>query len=281
MLGRDRELQVPEGRAEVRGGRTQAGRIARRQAGSVLRAGTVALRRAHLPVPAQGQGAACARRLAATPGIRWRRTRTRTTRKPSQSGRCRSSSAGPTGGWGRSTSSSTLPSSSPRRSSSASRRLACSPCTRTSQPRGSGRSPRLPRYAWRSARRSCSGAARSGFGRSSTGWRATADAHQAWHAAVEVPRELTLRVGWQPFLLIGVPVSIFATIEADLRAIRDPHHLRGHGRGSGLRRRPALLLIRAIPAPGCARTSPMSFHLTSAERRWVCRCAGSCSPRCR
>ena len=42
------------------------------------------------------------------------------------------------------------------------------------------------------------------------------DAHQAWHAAVEVPRELTLRVGWQPFLLIGVPVSIFATIEADL-----------------------------------------------------------------
>jgi adenylate cyclase len=33
---------------------------------------------------------------------------------------------------------------------------------------------------------------------------------------VEVPRELTLKVGWQPFLLIGVPVSIFATIEADL-----------------------------------------------------------------
>jgi adenylate cyclase len=42
------------------------------------------------------------------------------------------------------------------------------------------------------------------------------DALQAWRTAVEVPRELTLRVGWQPFLLIGVPVSIFATIEADL-----------------------------------------------------------------
>jgi adenylate cyclase len=42
------------------------------------------------------------------------------------------------------------------------------------------------------------------------------DALRAWRAAVEVPRELTLRVGWQPFLLIGVPVSIFATIEADL-----------------------------------------------------------------
>jgi hypothetical protein len=42
------------------------------------------------------------------------------------------------------------------------------------------------------------------------------DAYEAWRAAVEVPRELTLRVGWQPFLLIGVPVSVFATIEADL-----------------------------------------------------------------
>jgi len=42
------------------------------------------------------------------------------------------------------------------------------------------------------------------------------DALEAWRAAVEVPRELTLKVGWQPFLLIGVPVSIFATIEADL-----------------------------------------------------------------
>jgi class 3 adenylate cyclase len=39
---------------------------------------------------------------------------------------------------------------------------------------------------------------------------------EAWRAAVEVPRELTLKVGWQPFLLIGVPVSVFATIQADL-----------------------------------------------------------------
>jgi adenylate cyclase len=41
---------------------------------------------------------------------------------------------------------------------------------------------------------------------------------EAWRAAVEVPRELTLKVGWQPFLLIGVPISIFATIQADLHA---------------------------------------------------------------
>jgi adenylate cyclase len=38
---------------------------------------------------------------------------------------------------------------------------------------------------------------------------------EAWRAAVEVPRELTIKVGWQPFLLIGVPVSVFATIVAD------------------------------------------------------------------
>ena len=42
----------------------------------------------------------------------------------------------------------------------------------------------------------------------------------AWRAAVEVPRDLTLKVGWQPFLLIGVPVAIFATIVADCPAVR-------------------------------------------------------------
>src|SRR5215213_8291890 len=46
--------------------------------------------------------------------------------------------------------------------------------------------------------------------------RGGGDALEAWRAAVEVPRELTLRVGWQPFLLIGVPVSIFAALEAGL-----------------------------------------------------------------
>src|SRR5687768_16776646 len=44
------------------------------------------------------------------------------------------------------------------------------------------------------------------------------DAYEAWQAAVEVPRELTLKVGWQPFLLIGLPVSVFATIVADVPA---------------------------------------------------------------
>jgi class 3 adenylate cyclase len=44
------------------------------------------------------------------------------------------------------------------------------------------------------------------------------DAHEAWRTAVEMPRELTLKVGWQPFLMIGLPVSVFATIVADLPA---------------------------------------------------------------
>ena len=43
-------------------------------------------------------------------------------------------------------------------------------------------------------------------------------AYEAWRAAVEVPRELTLKVGWQPFILIGLPVSVFATVVADLPA---------------------------------------------------------------
>ncbi len=45
------------------------------------------------------------------------------------------------------------------------------------------------------------------------------DALAAWRSAVEVPRELTLRVGWQPFLLIGLPISVFATLVAD----REPY----------------------------------------------------------
>lgn len=42
------------------------------------------------------------------------------------------------------------------------------------------------------------------------------DGLEAWRASVAVPRALTLGLGWQPFILVGVPVSIFATIEADL-----------------------------------------------------------------
>ncbi|MEA2406386.1 MAG: adenylate cyclase [Thermoleophilaceae bacterium] len=42
------------------------------------------------------------------------------------------------------------------------------------------------------------------------------DPLEAWRAAVEVPRRLTLQMGWQPFILIGVPISIYATIAADL-----------------------------------------------------------------
>jgi adenylate cyclase len=41
---------------------------------------------------------------------------------------------------------------------------------------------------------------------------------EAWRTAVEVPRELTLKVGWQPFLLVGVPISVFATVVTGLPA---------------------------------------------------------------
>jgi len=42
------------------------------------------------------------------------------------------------------------------------------------------------------------------------------DALAAWRSAVEAPRELTFNLGWQPFLFVGAPVAIFATIVADL-----------------------------------------------------------------
>jgi class 3 adenylate cyclase len=42
------------------------------------------------------------------------------------------------------------------------------------------------------------------------------DAHAAWRSAVEAPRALTFDLGWQPFLFVGAPVAVFATIVADL-----------------------------------------------------------------
>jgi adenylate cyclase len=41
---------------------------------------------------------------------------------------------------------------------------------------------------------------------------------EAWRAAVEAPRQLTLGAGWQPLLLIALPITIFATIVADRAA---------------------------------------------------------------
>jgi class 3 adenylate cyclase len=42
------------------------------------------------------------------------------------------------------------------------------------------------------------------------------DALAAWRAAVEAPRKLTFDMGWHPFLLVALPVSVFATIVAEL-----------------------------------------------------------------
>jgi len=38
----------------------------------------------------------------------------------------------------------------------------------------------------------------------------------AWRAGVTFPREFVARVGWKPFALVAIPVSIFATIYQDL-----------------------------------------------------------------
>jgi adenylate cyclase len=46
----------------------------------------------------------------------------------------------------------------------------------------------------------------------------TDGAARAWLAAVSLPRQLAARNGWQPFLIVGLPVSIFFTLEFDLPA---------------------------------------------------------------
>ena len=43
-----------------------------------------------------------------------------------------------------------------------------------------------------------------------------AGALDAWQRAARMPREFALRNGWQPFLIIGVPVTVFVTIDFDL-----------------------------------------------------------------
>jgi adenylate cyclase len=46
----------------------------------------------------------------------------------------------------------------------------------------------------------------------------TDGAARAWLAAVTLPRQLAARNGWQPFLIVGLPVSVFFTLEFGLPA---------------------------------------------------------------
>jgi adenylate cyclase len=41
---------------------------------------------------------------------------------------------------------------------------------------------------------------------------------EAWRASVSLPRELVVSHGWRPFVVIGLPVSIYATVQFDLAA---------------------------------------------------------------
>ena len=44
------------------------------------------------------------------------------------------------------------------------------------------------------------------------------DALAVWRCAVAMPRQLVVVNGWQPFVIVGLPVAIYATIEFDLPA---------------------------------------------------------------
>ena len=46
--------------------------------------------------------------------------------------------------------------------------------------------------------------------------RPAAGALDAWLRAARLPRDFTLSNGWQPFLIVGTPISVFMTLEFDL-----------------------------------------------------------------
>ena len=43
-----------------------------------------------------------------------------------------------------------------------------------------------------------------------------ADAVEAWHTAVSLPREIVVGAGWKPFVVVAVPISVFITMKFDL-----------------------------------------------------------------
>jgi adenylate cyclase len=52
--------------------------------------------------------------------------------------------------------------------------------------------------------------------------RPESDALEVWHCAVALPRQLVLANGWRAFAIVGVPVSIYGTLELDLPAYSAP-----------------------------------------------------------
>ena len=103
----------------------------------------------------------------------------------------------------------------------------------------------------------------------------------AWRAGVTFPREFVAGVGWKPFALVAIPVSVFVTIYQDLPGVQRGDHLRRHARRGRVRGGAALLRQRAVPPAG-ARAHPATTCPTTSRRpRAASRCGGSCSARCR
>ena len=102
----------------------------------------------------------------------------------------------------------------------------------------------------------------------------------AWRTAVALPRDYVWRSGWLPFVMIAVPLSIVIPLMLDLpvwsAAIVFAGALVAVAYAAVLHFSP-----RRSSSARSSRTSRASFRPTSAGSRPGCRCAGSCSRRCR
>ena len=108
------------------------------------------------------------------------------------------------------------------------------------------------------------------------------DALDAWRAAVEVPRELTLQVGWQPFLLIG---AAGLDLRHDRRRPRRRTAPSSSSPGAAVAVAYSAILhffsYEQFLRPGRRGHRRRAARATSPARRSACRSAGSCSARCR
>ena len=106
------------------------------------------------------------------------------------------------------------------------------------------------------------------------------DPAEVWRTALALPLQFVRRADRQGVFLVALPVSVFAVVELSLPFYSVLFLLLGGLVSIGYRRSSTSSTPRWRSARCCA-TSPKSSRRTSQPRSWACRCAGSCSARCR
>ncbi len=96
-----------------------------------------------------------------------------------------------------------------------------------------------------------------------------------------LPRQLAARNGWQPFLIVGLPVSIFFTLEFDLPAYSALIIFGGSAVAVAYVAVLHFFVSEQFMRPVLDRPGRRTFPATSRPCARACRCGGSCSERCR